>query len=134
MFRIRLKKIYLGIGATGIILLPSFPLLAASDLAEMWAEQSRVPALVILPIDTAQMGDFAVFFVHLAVVFSAFFALSMIYVGRVKMILAGKNEDNYDSAKHSFIVGIVSFFLSIAIYFSLDPIFNLINIWSERLA
>jgi hypothetical protein len=116
------------------LLTPFFYISAASDLDRVWLQEKGAYVEMTLPIETGQLGNFAELLVYLMVFIAGSFAIMTIFIGMIKMKLASGNDDNYDSAKHSFISGLVTLFIALVLFFSLDLIFSKVGELASKIA
>jgi len=84
--------------------------------------------------NTDGLGDMAHFFVYLFVAVLVGGAVIYIFVGGLKMFLAGSHEDDFHSARHTFYTSIISLIVAVALFLSLDYIFALVDDLSKRIS
>ncbi len=121
------------IGSFLAVLFFSFasPAAAASDVAKLWSGHRQTSS--VLFYNTQGLDDFIYFLVYLAAACGAVMGLMMVYVGRIKIHLAGKGEDALEKASSAYVSGFVVFLVSSAIYVSLDEVIPIIRKLSESI-
>jgi len=127
------KYIFIVVIVWNVFLLPTFFCSASSGLASVWAENGQSKITMYMPINFNGLNSLGIFFVYLLIVIGAMFAFSMIMIGSLKMSIASGNEDNYRGAKHSLIAGIISLFVSLILFFSLDTMIVIVKELTSRI-
>jgi ABC-type Fe3+ transport system permease subunit len=127
------KTFFYAILVLGLIL-PGGQILASSDMSALWTDKYDQASGWYLPVDPVVLGNFATFLIYFFFGLLILLAITIIFTSRIKMYLAGRNEDGYDAANHSFITSVITLVLAVAVYFSLDFIFVQVRQWIEQMA
>ncbi len=118
----KFKYFFIFVFTWSILFLSVFACNASSSLASVWSENNKSQVEMYMPIDFDGLANLGLFLVYLLIVLGAMFAFSIIMIGSLKMFTASGNEDNYRGAKHSLIAGIISLFVSLILFFSLNSV------------
>jgi heme/copper-type cytochrome/quinol oxidase subunit 2 len=87
-----------------------------------------------MPIHTDGLAELWLFFVYLLVMIGGLFALLIMMISFVRIKLSSGNEDVNHGAQHSFVIGVISFVISMTIYFSLDQIIIVVKDLANKIA
>ena len=108
-------------------LLTPFFTYAKTDVDALWSDRYSVKGAPSLVFDTSGISDMVIFFVYLFIAIGAAVAFMTIFVGAIKLYTADEHEDDHYAAKYTFVSGIISFVVALALFFSLDYIFLLVG-------
>ncbi len=129
-----LKKITLTFFVLCFLFFPLLPIWAKSDLSQVWARSADSgQSLNYFSSDVVQWRGVAILLIYFMVAAIGMMAVSMIFVGYIKMFLASGNDDNHDSAHHSFVSGIVSLIVSVVVFAFLGQIIGMFEQLASKL-